>query len=1043
MKQLSRKCVALLLTLMLLVSNIGIVALGEETVQPAEPAHVHTSDETAFLVLNGVDTDGAEAPAAVQEAEEAPAAEEPQEAPAAEEAPVAEEAPEAPAAEEPAAEPAQPQAEPEEKPAENMDPIEQAIQQAVAEAEQDLIRIAQEASVQQEPAPAEPAEEAPQAEEAADEAPQAEEAKEEEIADEAPEAEEAEDEEIADEAPDAEVAEEEEIADEAPDAEEAEEEEIADEAPDAEEAEEEEIVDEAPDAEEAEEEEIVDEAPEAEEAEEEEIADEAPEAEEIEEEEAIEDEAPIVTEEMTEEVPGDVTDDPAAALGGDDCTHDNAYERSFEYRYEYDDVDNSVHTTHEIYVATIYCPDCDQIIGTREEEMNTWQSSHEWDENGVCPLCGRINTCTHGWTTTREYWVDEEAVQTVYQDELYHKSIGTAVVYTHCWDCGMDYNRATVENYEMDYVSVHEWDDNNVCTICGETNTCQHPRYSFEYNWLDEENNQYRPLDESRHTVIGKAEHYSVCSQCGAKFDVTISDNYQISSWHNWGDDSVCTTCGYTCQHLNTWSYWEWIEQQTAQDTGSDYQHQMTGKVRIQIYCSSCGTTIETIEKEVSTNLEHNYNGGTCAACGHVCNHPDLTTEYYTEDGYEAVTTPVDSLHHKTVVTYAAHEHEYCPLCGYSQDTGESTIVSEEHVRSHGYDREEKKCTACGYEFDSCPHLDIYEYVEDWKDVKYQQAGTTDYHRVIGTAVVVYKCYQCGETVSTLTVNNYEANEPHDFNSDGVCVDCGMVDKYHCTHSKTHTSHYLYAAFPTYTYLDLKSHQVTGDFVYQEICDICGTTLSRTLKTNVTEQEEHEWLDEGVCRYCAAINECPHENAIELRYNDSSEILVTEIDGQLYEVYDQVTHKYCPDCGRNFGEQTKRVQVPHQHTWKGQKCIMCGAINTCTHDGTFEVTGELWQESTRTYQRNDDKTHIVSGEGYYYLQCSVCGLKVNKDREEGKVEIQEEHTFKDGVCTRCGQKEAVQAPAKPTGVSATLSGRKAVISWKKSSRATSYSVYGG
>ena len=181
------------------------------------------------------------------------------------------------------------------------------------------------------------------------------------------------------------------------------------------------------------------------------------------------------------------------------------------------------------------------------------------------------------------------------------------------------------------------------------------------------------------------------------------------------------------------------------------------------------------------------------------------------------------------------------------------------------------------------------------------------------------------------------ATEPHNYNEDGVCEDCGS--KKICDHEKTHV-------------VDNK------DQTHSLVCDECGEVVEGPVSCIYTN---------GKCAVCGSEEpaKCEHAN----------KIYTPVADGKTHEVS-------CADCG----ETLKQWEA---HEFVDGVCSKCGydePVEPCKHEHTIWV----WDEANGThYQLCEDCADILTDpEACTYEDgvCTVCGglehTKVDPDLDD-------------------------------------------------------------
>ncbi|MBR1584601.1 MAG: hypothetical protein IJ662_03575, partial [Clostridia bacterium] len=223
-------------------------------------------------------------------------------------------------------------------------------------------------------------------------------------------------------------------------------------------------------------------------------------------------------------------------------------------------------------------------------------------------------------------------------------------------------------------------------------------------------------------------------------------------------------------------------------------------------------------------------------------------------------------------------------------------------------------------------------------------------------------------------------------------------------------------------------------------CKACGKLFADVSLTRELTQQEvaipalgHDY-QQGACTRCGQA--CPHERT-DIQINPRG-TEIRPVDGRFHQQVEiSVTVETCQVCGLVIGETEQVIPGdPADHAWQGGVCSVCGYA--CLHE---ELDEQITPTGADYFVQKDLNVHARYTPSRVVDMCLICG-EVAAEADQDVLTGTEAHEWEGEECLLCHATRVI-APAKPTGVSATLSGRKAVISWKKSSRATSYSVYGG
>ena len=158
----------------------------------------------------------------------------------------------------------------------------------------------------------------------------------------------------------------------------------------------------------------------------------------------------VFAEEETEE---------ACAHDGDTYTWTN-----IEDPTEVEEIDNMYHKITGPVVEYTCCDNCGEILDAEViEEEATWYENHYYDENGVCSLCGHVNTCDHKNIETYTWWPDRTQVRFAPVNDNLHRVTGKGWEYQWCADCGIWIGEEYKESASFEE---HNF-DGYVCRDCG------------------------------------------------------------------------------------------------------------------------------------------------------------------------------------------------------------------------------------------------------------------------------------------------------------------------------------------------------------------------------------------------------------------------------------------------------------------------------------------------------------------------------------------------------------------------------------------------
>lgn len=440
----------------------------------------------------------------------------------------------------------------------------------------------------------------------------------------------------------------------------------------------------------------------------------------------------------------------------------------------------------------------------------------------------------------------------------------------------------------------------------------------------------------------------SHCSVCGE----TLVAQESIPMIEHDYVDGFCTMCGAedpNCYHVNT--YLENERKATCTEDG------YTGDT----ICEDCGEVLATGEIIFATGHAVEINKA---------REPSCTETGLTEGTYCMVCKQVFTEQEEIPMIPHNYENGFCTECNaeepackhpasHTENATQADCVNDGYtgdlvcdvcgeilengtsIAASGHSFESGFCTVCGQ---ACEHPSTY------LDNGYEPTCTEDGYE--GDHV----CEECGMIVSRgetipATGHNYTLN--------GICINCWQ-SKPECGHASTHKDNASEATCTEDGY--------TGD----DVCDACGEMVSQG-DVIPAMGHNYQW---GYCTRCwAAEPQCEHPDVV-VKY--ASDATCTE------EGYTGNT--FCKICNEMV---TKGEAIPPLgHTYEYGSCIRCGEMEPqCEHLITI-VKNEVNATCTEDGYSGD-------------TVCQTCDEVV----AAGKVIPALGHTYEDGGCTVCGEKE--------------------------------------
>ena len=704
------------------------------------------------------------------------------------------------------------------------------------------------------------------------------------------------------------------------------------------------------------------------------------------------------------------------------CGHENACEHLNTYTSDYwknwdentftDTGSNTEHEVSGIYVYCEICSDCGQRLSEREEQY-TRMEGHDYDENGYCWRCGHTNTCAHE-NQGESWWWENDSYQYVDKGE-YHIQAGTYYTYTYCIDCGKRLSEERLETGErLDTQASHEYDSDDKCIYCGHENPCEHENAFETWSFYWEEVN-YQAIDNAQHEVAGEYYTYLHCPDCGRSIIIQehAGTRTEMNS-HEYDENDVCRWCKHqnTCEHTNTHEDWYWKnwDEREFRDIGSNSEHEAFGVVIRYTDCNDCGKRLSEQEEQHSQKESHDYDeNGVCRQCGHVnsCEHLNTYINDYWKNWDENTFTDTGSnREHEVSGIYV-----YCEICS---DCGQRLSErEEERVDLVGHDYNEAGyCWRCGHT-NTCAHENQGESWW-WENDSYQYVDKGEYHVQAGTYYTYTYCQDCGKRLSEEhleTGERLDSQSSHEYGMDGKCVYCGHENA--CEHLNTYTSDY-WKNWDENTFTDTGSdreHEVSGIYVYCEICSDCGQRLSER-EEQYTRMEGHDYDENDVCRWCNHQNTCEHTNTLEGWYwKNWDECEFRDIgSNKEHEVFGAVIrYTDCNDCGQRISELEEQHSEIEGHVYdESMVCRQCEHENTCEHKNTRTDNYSIFTSYTDV---GDNRYHDAVLSHVTRTFCDDCGIEISRVETEGTSPGYQHNYDENGVCRDCHHVNTCEHPS--------------------------------
>ncbi len=645
--------------------------------------------------------------------------------------------------------------------------------------------------------------------------------------------------------------------------------------------------------------------------------------------------------------------------------------------------------------------------------------------NGVCKYCGEEQseeTCQH----TNVKRVENTAKKTIDVtpvDAAEHQITTTRYFELRCADCDAYIGEAPADVSTEN--EAHVWDNKNICTKCDYGNDCTHNNSTFHHYAKGDTHTGYQWTGNGETHYVIKYEILVECDCCLGCMRFYLSSGTDGESrklvsiesvarekerytetchiTNGWTEDRYfCMYCGYEkvmCDHSsgNTVDRLDrTVEPLYSDITETTHREQYT----YNRYCDDCDAYLETVLGEVLAPVAHNFGSGNTCACGYTkTEEPCQHTETKRVENTGKRTTKLTSLNEtEHEVTTTKYYELHCAACdAYISDDGEDTTTEKQP-----HDFGSGTTCACGYvkTEEPCQHTETKRVENTGKRTAKLTSLNDTEHEVTTTKYYELHCAACDAYISDDGTDTTTDKQPHDFGSGTTCV-CGYVKAEEtCQHVNVSVESYPER---TYTQLDEKKHICTLVFKTRKLyCHDCEQTL-QTISYNKTVSVEvgHDWLWAGSMGGSIYDFIC---------YNCDTTITLTPPCSHGSFADSDTLGVHCTECGKQFGPDVGDAPVNEcKHT-----------SYTIVYPDMEETWYDQWNADSHlkktmvSYYEDDDCTWG------YDATCNDCGA--NLIYENGKIDdtiysgrngvryksiksVFEAHSFVDGVCVHCGEKQ--------------------------------------
>ena len=351
-----------------------------------------------------------------------------------------------------------------------------------------------------------------------------------------------------------------------------------------------------------------------------------------------------------------------------------------------------------------------------------------------------------------------------------------------------------------------------------------------------------------------------------------------------------------------------------------------------------------------------------------------------------------------TISTYIVKGY-VCQDCGYQWEDEmpeEPSVYREPHSFQNG------TCSYCGYK-NQCAHAN-QEIQESREELEYINP-TAEGHTVSYYARINRSCLDCGEFFrGARPEEKTTVQETHFYGVDSVCTRCG----YECPHLNLYVNDgQLDMKFEKIDdYMHLRSY--TPGKTYH--CNDCYKSWSEPTGELVSRKEAHDWVYDGTCNSCGAVNVCTHPNKSlmdEYVSTEDDQYVDNGDSGHIIQTGATVQEWFCYDCNQGFEIEIEPVTgVQEPHDYEGGECWKCGHINPCAHKNSYvnsvSAEGGVGRSEGESGHTQVNATVVTE------RICNDCGDWFTVE-EEG--DFFEPHVFyEDNICAVCGYENACAHP---------------------------------
>ena len=649
----------------------------------------------------------------------------------------------------------------------------------------------------------------------------------------------------------------------------------------------------------------------------------------------------------------------------------------------------------------------------------TWENNHSYRiwAGACCTGNDPDNTSTWDYTGMDSFTVvgcphtnTETAWDTTNHDVSY-KSISdyehkiTGYEYEYCTKC---FERIG-KSHKVTETQAHVFDSDGDCTICNYLHSCQHKNTELV---IASGFPSYKSCNDKEHTCTILYDRVCANATCGKV--VKLGDTRTTEDQpHRFNSSGHCKDCGYqksyeklqvSVSRSQSEAYAGSSISASASVSGGDGQYKCGWEVTCNgqtvsqtdmgmgayysYTASTVGQYVFTVTVTDGQGSRVDASSQSITVKAKPCEHPTYAVQWTADP--RSCKSISDSEH-----TTTGYQYKYCTVCGVQISEKFKATETEPHQFDAAGD-----CLSCDYRH-SCQHKDttlvIASGFPSYKSCNAKEhTCTTLYDRVCANAT-------CGKVVKLGDTRTTE-DQPHRFNSNGRCKDCGYQKSYEKLQlgvSRLKAEAYVGDTIGA----SASASGGDGQYNYEWQISLNGQVIStfaggRDDSYSITASSAGQYVftatvtdGQGSCKTASS-------SAITVKAKACEHTSYTDVPGtSKYTQISDAKHKkttlmrrVCDSCKKTLNEYNK--EVSESHHFSNGSCKECGAADpnaVCKHKNATnqfayaDITGQ-----------GNTQQHIVTDT--YKVVCNDCGITIRTYETRRMAD----HNFNsDGVCS-CG-----------------------------------------